>query len=41
MKRIDAYVIRWARRKFKQLRHQTSLGYSGICALSVHSVYRT
>src|SRR5262249_47862552 len=23
LKRIDAYVIRWARRKFKQMRHQT------------------
>ena len=23
LKRIDAYVIRWARRKFKRLRHQT------------------
>ncbi len=23
LKRIDAYVIRWARRKFKSLRHQT------------------
>ena len=22
-KRIDAYVIRWARRKFKRMRHQT------------------
>jgi hypothetical protein len=21
--RIDAYVIRWARRKFKRMRHQT------------------
>jgi hypothetical protein len=24
LKRIDAYVIRWARRKFKRLRHQTT-----------------
>jgi RNA-directed DNA polymerase len=23
LKRIDAYVIRWARRKFKRMRHQT------------------
>jgi RNA-directed DNA polymerase len=23
LKRIDVYVIRWARRKFKRLRHQT------------------
>jgi RNA-directed DNA polymerase len=23
LKRIDAYVIRWARRKFKRLRHKT------------------
>jgi RNA-directed DNA polymerase len=23
LKRIDLYVIRWARRKFKRLRHQT------------------
>jgi len=23
LKRIDAYVIRWARRKFKPMRHQT------------------
>ena len=23
LKRIDIYVIRWARRKFKRLRHQT------------------
>jgi hypothetical protein len=23
LKRIDAYVIRWARRKFKWMRHQT------------------
>jgi hypothetical protein len=23
LKRIDAYVTRWARRKFKRLRHQT------------------
>jgi hypothetical protein len=23
LKRIDAYVIRWARRKFKRLRHRT------------------
>ena len=26
LKRIDAYVIRWARRKFKRLRHQTKGG---------------
>src|ERR1700730_211003 len=24
LKRIDAYVIRWARRKFKRMRHQTT-----------------
>jgi Group II intron, maturase-specific domain len=35
LKRIDAYVIRWARRKFKRMRHQTkghetgSTGYIG------------
>jgi hypothetical protein len=23
LKRIDAYLIRWSRRKFKRLRHQT------------------
>jgi len=23
LKRIDAYVIRWARRKFKRMRHRT------------------
>jgi len=23
LKRIDVYVIRWARRKFKRMRHQT------------------
>jgi RNA-directed DNA polymerase len=23
LKRIDAYVIKWARRKFKRMRHQT------------------
>ena len=26
LKRIDAYVIRWARRKFKRMRHQTKGG---------------
>jgi hypothetical protein len=26
LKRIDAYVIRWARRKFKGMRHQTKGG---------------
>jgi RNA-directed DNA polymerase len=26
LRRIDAYVIRWARRKFKRLRHQTKGG---------------
>jgi RNA-directed DNA polymerase len=34
LKRIDAYIIRWARRKFKRMRHQTrqeigSTGYAG------------
>jgi hypothetical protein len=27
LKRIDLYVIRWARRKFKRLRRQTSNGH--------------
>ena len=27
LKRIDAYVIRWARRKFKRMRHQTKGGH--------------
>ena len=26
LKRIDAYVIRWARRKYKRMRHQTKGG---------------
>ena len=35
LKRIDAYVIRWARRKFKRMRHQTKgeeIGLTGSAA---------
>jgi RNA-directed DNA polymerase len=28
LKRIDVYVIRWARRKYKRLRHKTKGGIS-------------
>jgi hypothetical protein len=34
LKRIDAYVIRWARRKFKRLRHQTK-GPNGLIGPAV------
>ena len=30
LKRIDAYVIRWARRKFKRMRHQTKGEETGL-----------
>jgi hypothetical protein len=31
LKRIDAYVIRWARRKFKRLHHRTKGARDWIC----------
>ena len=51
LKRIDVYVIRWARRKFKRLRHQTkgardwfaftsSCKSNSICSLAAMSWQR-
>ena len=35
LQRIDLYVIRWARRKFKRLRHQTKGGAGLVCAVAL------
>jgi RNA-directed DNA polymerase len=37
LKRIDAYVIRWARRKFKSLRHQTKGARDWFARLCRHN----
>ena len=35
LKRIDAYLIRWSRRKFKRLRHQTKGAREGSTGYAV------
>jgi hypothetical protein len=35
LKRIDAYVIRWARRKFKRLCHKTKGAQTGLSGFAV------